>query len=225
MEGRADPSLSPSIQYATRGGDFYQLRGSTKKREGQKKAKRFPRRATKDGKGPLRGWREKARQRGSPRKRRSTKRAPKEKRYPRRATKNGKGPLRGWRGLERERGSPRVHEKGHGKRKDFHQAGPRRTGKGKKISTKGHEGRQRATKALARGRQEGFDIQRSGRGERISTKRVHEGREKAKRFPRRGSVKDIKGKRVIHEGARRTALRGPGRITAYFTNRFHSSLP
>ena len=149
----------------------------------------------------------------------STKDGKRQKDYPRRATKNGKGPLRGWRGLER--GSPRVATG----RKDFHQAGPRRTGKGKKISTKGHEGRQRATKGLE-GAQE---------GSRQGNEGPRKGRQKKKRFPRRatkdgegplrrwrgerglpnrqgekgfppsGSTKDGKRQKDFHEGPRRTA--------------------
>ena len=109
----------------------------------------------------------------------------KAKRFPRRATKDGKGPLRRWRGLER--GLPRI-AKG---RKDIHEAGPRRTGKGKKISTKGHGERRRATKGLEE-TQEG------------PTK----GREGEKGFPPSGSTKDGKRQKDFHEGPLRIG-KGP----------------
>ena len=116
--------------------------------------------------------------------------------------------------------------------KDFHE-GARRTAKGQrsrgvrhgvegngkwicheKDFHEGHEERRRATKALE-GAREGSP--RIG-GERISTKlRVHEGREKAKRFPRRatknGKRPATKGLAGAREGARQGSPRGAGQRT------------
>ena len=142
--------------------------------EGRKTAKRFPRRA-KDGKGPLRGWRGLEIRQGNE----GPRRAPKG--YPRR--KDGKGPLRRWRG----RGSAKVRgEKG------FPPSGPRvgkDKRKGKKISTKGHEGRQRATKERLEGREKA-----RSRGVRQGSPRG------AKGFPPSGSTKDGKRQKDFHEG-------------------------
>ena len=167
----------------------------------KEKAKTCPRRATKNGEGPLRGWR--GIDRGSPKVGKGRKDFhEKAKTYPRRATKNGEGPRRGWRRLERD--PPKV-AKG---RKDFHERqklirratkdgeGPRKgsiegeggkmstKAKGKKISTKGHEERRRAHEGVgggSRGIRQG-----SGRG---SAKELQ------------GVGKDSKG---VREGRRRT---------------------
>ena len=124
------------------------------------------------------------------------------KRFPRRGTKNGEGPLRGWKRLERD--PPRV---GKGARQ--------RTGRnGKKISTKGHEGRhegplrrwRRLKRGLAKDREGDPPRNSKERLEKTSTK-GHEGRKTAKRFPRR-ATKDGKRQKDFHEGALRTARRG-----------------
>ena len=116
------------------------------------------------------------------------------------------GPLRGWRGVER--GPPRI-AKG---RKDFHQAGPRRTGKGKKISTKGHEGRQRATKGLE-GAREGFA---KGRHEGFPRKGRPKDGKKAKRFPRRATKdgkRQLRGWRRHEEGSAKGSVKGRKRFS------------
>ena len=173
------PLFRLQLEYATRGGDFYQ---------GIKEIDE-----------------------GDPRRNGRTKKDKKTKRFPRRATKDGKGPLRGWRGLER--GSPRNGEKGF-----------QRTGKGKKISTKGHEGRQRATKALE-GAQEGFAKVRQGEKGFPPSGSTKDGK-RQKDYPRRATKRQRatkglgsrggsrgvrqgrftkRGQKDIHEGPRRTA--------------------
>ena len=165
---------------------------------------------------------------------------------PRRTAKGHEGVGGGSRGV-----LPRV---GKG-RKDFHQAGPRRTGKGKKIihegprrTAKGHEGVGGGSRGVRQRKREGPRKGSPGNEKKISTKGHEErrratkalagaqegpakGRSRSKSSPRRagrnskGLEKNSKG---IREGTRRKTLRGPGRtgrITAYFTNRFHSSLP
>ena len=112
------------------------------------KEKRYPRRATKNGEGPLRGWRRL--ERDPPRVGKGRKDfQEKAKRFPRRATKNGKGPLRGWRRLERD--PPRVATG----RKDFQEKAkrfPRRAAKGlektRKGAVRGHEERHSGGKDL-----------------------------------------------------------------------------
>ena len=197
------------------------------------KAKRFPRRATKNGEGPRRRWRRQKdfhegprrtakghegvggiRQRsargGFPRKgsgkKMSTKgEKGKAKRFPRRATKNGEGPRRRWRRLERD--PPKV---GQGEK--------RFPGKGKKISTKGHEERRRATKALeearegsAKGRQ--GEKRFPGKGKKISTKGHEERRRATKGLEeaREGSAKGRQGeKRFPRKGKKISTKNGEG---------------
>ena len=117
--------------------------GPKKIHEGHAGKKSYPRRATKDDEGPLRGWRRL--ERGLPRiaKRRKNFHE-KAKRYPRRATKNGEGPLRGWRRPERNppkvgkgvhEGTPRVGKDSKGVRE-----GPRRkTLRGKRFPPRGRK--------------------------------------------------------------------------------------
>ena len=136
------------------------------------------------------------------------------KRYPRRDTKNGKGPRRGWRRLKKDlpkvgqgekisrKGQKDIHEgprrtaKGHegvgGGSRGIRQRSPRGEkgfpGKGKKISTKDHEERRRATKGLEEAR-EG-----SQRSPRVEGRKDFQ--EKAKRFPRRTLGPSAKGTRI-----------------------------
>ena len=123
------------------------------------------------------------------------------KRYPRRGTKDHEGPLRGWRWIDR--GSPRVGKGGE----DVHEG---RKGKGKKISTKGHEGVGGGSRGIRQrsGRGKRFP----GKGKKISTK-GHEGVGGGSRGIRqgsgRGSAKELQGvgkdSKGVREGRRRTA--------------------
>ena len=152
-------------QRATKGLEKAQ-EGSAKGREGSAKgweggkdfqegAKRYPRRATKNGKGPLRGWR------------RLKKDLPKVGQGEKISRKGQKdiheGPRRGWRRPERDppevaKGRERISRK---RQKDFHE-GPRRTAKGHEGVGGGPRGiHQRSPRG-----EKGFP----GKGKKISTK-------------------------------------------------------
>ena len=167
-------------ELSTKGKEEREGKGKKISTKGEKeKAKTCPRRATKNGEGPLRGWRRL--ERDPPRIAKGRKDFhEKGKRYPRRATKNGEGPRRGWRRLERD--PPRVakgRKISRKRQKDFHE-GPRRTAKGHEGVGGGSRGiRQRSGRGSAK------ELQGVGK----DSKGVREGRRRktlrGKRFPRR----------------------------------------
>ena len=167
------------------GGDTRGTRKGQKVHEGRQKAKRFPRRATKDGKGPLRRWR--GLKRGPP-----TSTKEKAKRF-------HEGPRRTAKGHSLE-----GAQEGFAKETKVHEKGAKRK---KKISTKGHEGRRRATKALE-GAQEGFAKGRqgekgfppsgsTGKGKKIPRRATKDGKGPLRRWRRlkRGSPRFAKGRK------------------------------
>ena len=73
-----------------------------------------------------------------------------------------------------------IHRRVTKEKTDFHEGGPRRTRKGKKISTKGHEGPRRGTKGLEE-TQEG-----SAKGREGDPPRNSKGLEKTRKGPVKG---------------------------------------
>ena len=164
-------------------------KGSTKNREQREKI--YPRRATKNGKGPRRGWRRLERDPprvAKGRERISRKREKDFHEGPRRTAKGHEGVGEGSRGIRQR--SPRGERISTKRQKDIHE-GPRRT-------TKGHEGvgggsrgiRQRSERGSAKGLQGvGKDSKGVREGPRRKTRRK-------KRFPRRTLGLSAKGTRI-----------------------------